>query len=253
MLRQLAKPEVQEMYETISIDTVGIAWDLCEQFIAVQNNVDSVGDIPYGKGWKMLSKEFSDALRKITMLGYGMIIIAHSKTRIEMIDDEHSIEIVEPDIPPRAYKAVNQLVDIIGYIGVEFDEDGKSKRTLYTRSTPTLMAGSRFPHLPTKIPFGYKELTDALVRAIELSGSRDGAVIVDKDQLQENIIPNRLFEEVSNEARQLWTKLVEKDPENANKILDLVEGIFGERKRLSEITEKQKDLYELLIIEMRAM
>lgn len=48
-LRQLAKPEVKEVYETIVIDTVSIAWDLCEQFICAQNGVQKISDIPWGK------------------------------------------------------------------------------------------------------------------------------------------------------------------------------------------------------------
>ena len=39
---QLKKPEVQEMYETIIIDTAGIAADLCEKFILNQNNVEKI-------------------------------------------------------------------------------------------------------------------------------------------------------------------------------------------------------------------
>ena len=36
VLRQLAKPEAQKMYDTVTIDTTSIAWDLCEQFICAQ-------------------------------------------------------------------------------------------------------------------------------------------------------------------------------------------------------------------------
>lgn len=39
ILRQLEKPEAKEMYDTIIIDTISIAWDLCEQFICQQNGV----------------------------------------------------------------------------------------------------------------------------------------------------------------------------------------------------------------------
>lgn len=30
VLRQLEKPEAQQMYDTITVDTVGIAWEMCE-------------------------------------------------------------------------------------------------------------------------------------------------------------------------------------------------------------------------------
>jgi hypothetical protein len=49
VLRQLEKPEAREMYDTITIDTVGIAWEMCEQYICAQNGVQKIGDIAWGK------------------------------------------------------------------------------------------------------------------------------------------------------------------------------------------------------------
>lgn len=49
VLRQLEKPEVQAEFDTISIDTVGIMWEMCEQFICAQNGVQKISDIPWGK------------------------------------------------------------------------------------------------------------------------------------------------------------------------------------------------------------
>lgn len=251
VLRQLEKPEAQAMYDTISLDTVGIMWEMCEAYICAQNGVQKIGDIPWGGGYSACKKEFENCLRKITMLGYGLIIIAHVDTRIEKAADDSDVEIIGPAIPKRAYAIVNQLVDIIGYINVEYDSEGNSHRTLYTRSTPTVMAGSRFPHLPARIPFGYKELTDALATAIETSGRVDGAVIVDK---QERIVEEkRSFMEVQDEARALWGKLIEADPENAKRIGKKIEMIFGRPMKLSEITEDQQDLFELVIMDMKTL
>lgn len=251
VLRQLEKPEAQAMYDTISLDTVGIMWEMCEAYICAQNGVQKIGDIPWGGGYSACKKEFENCLRKITMLGYGLIIIAHVDTRIEKAADDSDVEIIGPAIPKRAYAIVNQLVDIIGYINVEYDSEGNSRRTLYTRSTPTVMAGSRFPHLPARIPFGYKELTDALATAIETSGRVDGAVIVDK---QERVVEEkRSFVEVQDEARALWGKLIEADPENAKRIGKKIEMIFGRPMKLSEITEDQQDLFELVIMDMKTL
>ena len=251
VLRQLEKKEAQEMYDTITIDTVGLMWQLCEDYICVANNVTALGDIAWGKGFSMCKREFENCLRKITKLGYGLIIIAHSEKRIEKVDDDNSIEIYSPNIPKRAADIVNQLVDIIGYIGVEFDEKGESHRYLYTRATPTIMAGSRFPHLPAKIPFGYRELSKALSKAIEESGTEDGATIVDKDI--QKVEDKRTFREVREEAEKVWTSLIKEDPQNAQKIMSLVEEIFGRQMKLSEINEKQVDLFKLLLDEMKAL
>lgn len=239
------------MYDTITIDTVGLMWQLCEDYICVANNVTALGDIAWGKGFSMCKREFENCLRKITKLGYGLIIIAHSEKRIEKVDDDNSIEIYSPNIPKRAADIVNQLVDIIGYIGVEFDEKGESHRYLYTRATPTIMAGSRFPHLPVKIPFGYRELSEALSKAIEESGTEDGATIVDKDI--QKVEDKRTFREVREEAEKVWTSLIKEDPQNAQKIMGLVEEIFGRQMKLSEINEKQVDLFKLLLDEMKAL
>ena len=249
ILRQLEKPEAKAMYDTITIDTIGIAWDACEQYICAQNGVQKIADIPWGGGYSACKKEFESCLRKITQLGYGLVIIAHVERRIEKRADDSEVEILGPAIPKRAYEIVNQLVDIIGYIDVTWDEEGNSERWLYTRKTPTVMAGSRFKYLAPKIKFGYQELVDAIAEAIEKSEKIDGAKVVDK---QENIIEKTLsFNEVRNEAMELWNKLIELDPENSKIILKKVEMVFGRVMKLSEITEDQVDLFNLVVLDMR--
>lgn len=251
VLRQLEKPEAQEKYNTITIDTVGIAWDLCEQYVCAQNGVQSIGDIPWGGGYSAAKKEFENCLRKITQLGYGLVIIAHVDKRIEKRADDSEVEILGPAIPKRAYDVVNQLVDIIGYIDITWNEDGTSERWLYTRKTPTVMAGSRFKYLAPKIKFGYQELVDAIVDAIHKSEEIDGATIVDKNDAE---VEEELdFDSIREEASKLWGNLTGKDPANAEKILKKVEMIFGRKMKLSEITEDQKDLFNLVLLEMRDM
>jgi hypothetical protein len=251
ILRQLEKPEAQEQYNTVTIDTVGIAWDLCEQYICAQNGVQTIADIPWGGGYSATKKEFENCLRKITQLGYGLVIIAHVDKRVEKRADDSEVEILGPAIPKRAYDIVNQLVDIIGYIDITWDEDGNAERWLYTRKTPTVMAGSRFKYLAPKIKFGYQELVDAIVDAIEKSEKLDGAKVVDKEEV---VIEQELdFDSIREEASKLWGNLVGQDPANADKILKKVEMIFGRKMKLSEITEDQKDLFYLVLLDMRDM
>ena len=151
----------------------------------------------------------------------------------------------------RAYEIVNQLVDIIGYIDVTWDEEGNSERWLYTRKTPTVMAGSRFKYLAPKIKFGYQELVDAISEAIEKSEKLDGAIVVDK---QQTIIEDKLsYSELRSEANELWKKLIDLDVENSKVILKKVEMVFGKPMKLSEITEDQVDLFNLVLLDMRDM
>lgn len=224
---------------------------MCEQFICAQNGVQSISDIPWGGGYAATKKEFESCLRKITMLGYGLVLISHIEMRKEKLANDSEIEILAPSMPKRCYEIVNQIVDIIGYIATEWDEHGDSHRWLYTRQTPTVMAGSRFPYLAPKIKLGYKELVDAINDAIDKQEEKEGVTVVDK--LEQKVEEPLDFSKERAEAQTLWGNLVGSDPANADKILKKVEMIFGRKIKLSEITEDQVDLMHLVVLEMRDM
>ena len=265
ILRQLDKPEARAMYHTITIDTVAIAWQLCEEFVCAQNGVQKIADIPWGAGYTACKKEFESCLRKITQMGYGLVIIAHVEERKEKAGtdangDPITSMILGPAIPKRCYEIVNQIVDIIGYISIDWDKDGNSERWLYTRKTPNIMAGSRFKHLAPRIKFGYQELADAIGDAIDQAQLVDGARVTD-DAIGPIISETVNFQDVRNEAQSLWNELVgDIDPEAgpteeqsqwAGRIMKRIEMIFGQPKRLSEIGEDQVDLFQLVIAELR--
>lgn len=247
VLRQLEKPEAKQKFATICVDTVAIAYDLCEQFICAQNGVQKIGDIPYGGGYAALSKEFDSALRKITMMGYGLIMTCHLK---ENTDDDGKVIGYKPDLNNRCLKIVNGLVDIIGVITQTWDEKGESQRWIQTRSTPTIVAGSRYRYLEPRIPFGYLEFLEALGAAIDKE-QENGALVTDTAPIVE--FEKLDYNQIRAEAGELWTVLVEKDAENADRILKKAEMIFGKKIRLSEITEDQTDLFNLVLLDMKDM
>jgi hypothetical protein len=253
VLRQLEQPKGREFFDTVVIDTVGQAYTLCEEFICAQAGVQKLGDIPYGAGYASCKKEFEAALRKITMLGYGICCICHSEVKKEAGPNDTVVEVVSPAMPSRAADVVNRLVDIIAYIDVSYDEQGNAVRNFITRRTPTIMAGNRLPYLDPVIPFSYEGLVDAIGRAIDRQQQMDGAKVVDTATIQ---VEAKLdYNELRNEALALWNKLVG-EGENANeemarRIQKRVEMIFGRPMRLSEITEDQVDLYNLVVMDMR--
>lgn len=186
------------------------------------------------------------------MLGYGLILITHVDVRRETVENSE-IEFFSPSLNKRCYPICNRIVDIIGYIGIEWTENGDSERWLYTRKTPTIMAGSRFKYLAPKIKFGYNELVNAVAEAIEKSEKLDGATVVDsvaqkaEDKLDYNALRAEAFD--------IWQKLVgsgeEINEDMARRIQKRVEMIFGRQIKISEITEDQVDLLNLVVMDMR--
>ena len=199
-------------------------------------------------GYKTLSKEFENALRKLTMMGYGVAMTCHLK---EIIDDDGKLLGAKPDLNDRALKIVNGLVDIIGVISQEWTPDGENERYIITRATKDIRAGSRFKYLPSRIPFSYTALEKAVGEAIEREAAENNGVVVDHYEYASEEKLN--FADVRAEAQKLWTALVEKDEENATTILKKIEIAMGRKMRLSEFTEDQVVLLQSIVEEMREM
>lgn len=257
VLKQLRDPRAREMYDTITFDTISIAADLVEKFICQRESVDSIRDVPYGQGWKMVAKELQETLREITMLGFGLILICHSKEKASNYTDEdgNPISSVEPDLSKNVYTVANAICDLIAYINVEFDKDGKSHRYLYTRQTTTIFAGSRWKYLAPKVEFGYKELVNAIEDAIEKQKDLDGAVVTDKQDFV--VEEKRPFKDVMEEAKNIWISYLngaatdEEKESRLNILNDIITKTFGRQVKLSQALPSQQDLVELFIQETK--
>ena len=146
-----------------------------------------------------------------------------------------------------------RLVDIIAYIDVSYDENGQAVRSFVTRRTPTIMAGSRLPYLDAVIPFSYESLVDAIGRAIDRQQEIDGAKVVDTANAQ---VESKLdYNALMAEASALWKQIVvidgEVNEDAARRVQKRVEMIFGRIVKISEITEDQVDLLNLVVMDMR--
>lgn len=249
-LRQLDQPAVKEKYDTITIDTVSILWDLCEKYVCSQDpsgDKKTLADFGYGKGYDMCRKEFSEAFRKITLMGYGLVFIAHSETYSD--PNIKDVEFIRPALNKRPYAIVNQLVDIIGYIG--YNDSGE--RVIYTRRTPTIVAGSRYQYMAPVIPFGYESLSKALYDAVQETIRHGGTASTVENRFEN--INLRTFDETMTEAREVFNQLVAKEnDEIMNQVAQIIQYYFGvEGFRLSEATEAQQEIVENVIVEMKKM
>lgn len=168
--------------------------------------------------------------------------------------NDTTLDTYQPAMSARAAEIVNRMVDLIAYIDQRFDENGQSVRRFITRRTQQVVAGSRLPYLEPVIPFSYDDLIDAIGRAIDEQEKRDGAKVV--DTVEREVIETLDFKTIREEASNLWNKLVNGDPEKPNEemaraILKKAEIAFGRPIKLSEITEDQVDIFNILLQDMK--
>lgn len=249
-VKQLANDKVKEKFQFLGIDTVDIAFDLCEQYICSTNGVQAIGDIPYGGGWAKLKKEFSKIFRDIAMMGYGIIFISHAQEKTIKENGEEYSRII-PACPSIAANIVNKLVDFIIYIGIEYNgsEDETGERYMYFKGNKYMQAGSRFRYIPEKVKFGYQELVDAVNDAIDKQVGADGAVEKGDNFYQSEIRP---FDEVMAEAKEIWGKILNKDDSDAtvSEMNRIIEKNFGSQVLLSQTTPAQQDALELTVSDL---
>ena len=253
--RQLAKPEVMNKFKCVCFDTIEIAATMCQEFVCARAGVQSMGEVAYGKLYKEYELEFGKTIRSIAMLGYGCVFACHTEVKNIEVAPEVVSEQIRPKLDKRAFDIINGLVDIIGIGVMKFDEKGERHRVLYTAETPTIKAGNRFTYFPPVIDFSYQSVLDNLSNAIEAEAVNNNATVVDRiDTKQDKLDYNAL----RSEAMQLWSQLLGSEDEAANeemarRIQKRVEMIFGRQIKLSEITEDQVDLFNLVVMDMREL
>jgi len=166
VIRQLQDPEVQEMYDTIVIDTIGLAYKACMNFVIAKKGVTEIGEIPYGQGYAMAKNEFEKTISTIPQLGYGLVLIAHSD---ELNDEKNGIS-VKVDIDKRPSSVIKGMADFILYARKEKKENGEGdEQSVYAyseSSNPNIEVKSRARFFPKRIEFTYENVLAALDYAI---------------------------------------------------------------------------------------
>ena len=252
VVRELKKPEVKEMFQTVVFDTIDIAGGLCEKYVCAQNNVDKIGEIPYGQGWNLMKKEFEDVVRTITQLGYAVFFISHEKDKEFKRKDGTSYHQIVPSCPNTFNEIAKNLVDIYAY-AEKYEENGQASVRLVIRSTDnSIDCGSRFKYIDPVIDMSYKALVDALNRAIDKAAEMSGSEYVTEER---NLIPTKAplnYDDLLLEFNELAKDLMTKDgAAYGPKITFIVEKYLGKGRKVSESTIAQVELLDQIVAEIK--
>lgn len=248
MVKQLCKNnELKEKFHSIAIDTVDEAWSLCVKYICTQNGMETLGDLAWGQGYDIARKEFSNTFRDLAYNGYGLIYTSHS-IEVNMKNDKNEeYSYIKPGLQKTPFEIINKMVDIIAYIRqipvVDSNNNIEQKRYLFLRdpSGTRFLAKSRYKYIESQVELSYDGLTDAIYNAIDKEIAEKGGKAT--DEINPYVKLN--FEELMEEAKEIWTKVVEKNLiDDVNKIL---ENEFGKPTKFSEITSDDVEkLYKII-------
>lgn len=257
-VKQLSDDAMKEQFHTITIDTVGLAYERCEAYICSRESVDKIGDIPYGAGYKMVDKEFDEVIRKITLLGYGLVLIGHEKVRIDS-DGQTSVKHITPDISDRAGKIINRMVDLTAYIGMENGvryiyprqitiEEGKQVTEIY--------AGSHFANLNDKIELSYDALVNAIADAMVTNSNGKKVDLVEAPAVAVADTPKLDFASIRKDIAAIAKKFAALDEKEETPYLidgykQIVETYLGKGKLVRDCDESQVEHLSLILEDLQ--
>lgn len=255
VIKQLKSDEAHQIYSNIIVDTVDIAYDLCEKYICNQEGISTIGDLAYGKGYGLASKEFDEALRAIPQMGYGLVMISHSQDKT--FTDENGVEYNQicPTLFNRPRLIVDRMSDIIGYTHPIQEEDGNVHTVLFMRQTPRFVAGSRFKHTPDYIDFTYDNLVNAIGDAINKQAAEFDNKYVTDEPTNAHEVEQLDFNELMMTFQALVNKLQDATGGSfsttwAPRIVEITDRYLGKGKKVSDMTPAQVEQLDLIVSDL---
>ena len=256
ILRDLKKPEAQEMYKCIVVDTVDIAAAACEKYVCSQNGVDSLGDLAWGKGWTLVKKELEETFRAITQLGYALFFISHEKEKVFKRENGTEYNQHVPSISPSYNEIIKDMADIYGYAHqVRNEETGEVTVRLTLRSMDgSADTGCRFKYIVPEIDFTYPALVKALNDAIDKEAKMtDNKYITDERDVS-NTKDELDFDDLMNQFNGLISSIPQdKMGYYAPRITEITNKYLGKGKKVSNATREQTEQLSLIVFDLNEL
>ena len=248
VVRQLADPEVRKTFDSIIIDTADIASQLCEKYICSQLGIENIGDGGWSvNGWAKVKREWETTFRSITMMGYALVFISHSKDKTFTRKDGTTYNQIVPSCSTAYNEIIKNMSDIEGYIDIN-----NNQRSLILRSADdSVECKSRFAKIEPVISFSYDNLVEALNKAIDEEAKDTGNkfVTVEKETLSQATTYD--YDALIEEFQTLVGDLMNKSTTYGPKITTIVEKFLGKGKKVGDTTPDQAEFIFLTNTEIK--
>ena len=239
------------IFKSVIVDTIDIAYDLCEKYIVDKEGVDYLDETEKMRGYRALSREYDKFFQEIVKAGYTLICISHATTK-QIKENGEKYDKTIPTVPDRGFLVVSRLVDVCAYASYESDEQGNIHSMLTLRGNKHLEAGSRSPYMSEKIPFTYEALREDMAHAIDMQ-KEHGATVVneevnlfkDNEDKSEKVDFDDLVAEIGKHAKALYAA------EKTNDYKKIVAEYLGKGKNVKDCDESQTDMLLLILDDLK--
>lgn len=182
-------------FDTVIIDPVGIAGEMCQKYICKREGVDELAEIPHGNGHGMYQTEFNSFEDSLKKLGLNVNYVSHGKTELVSPPRGNDYNIFSPDVPKRLIYKTQGEVDFIVYLDVirEVDEEtGKSivKRRLYLQNYADYKLKVPVKGLPDYIE--YEEASEGVDKLLEAWEKAVGQAAEEEDDVVAEEVPEEI-------------------------------------------------------------
>lgn len=249
ILRELKKPEVKETFSTIVVDTVDIASQLCEKYLCSQLDIENIGDGGWSvNGWAKVKKEWETTWRQVTMEGYSLVFISHSKDKTFTRKDGSTYNQIVPSCSTAYNEIIKNMVDIEAYIDVE----GGQRKLVMRSADDSIECKCRFKHISPVIDFSYKSLVQALNEAIDKEGAETNNQYITDEKQTAPEVKTYDYDALMAEFQELAGQLMQTNQvTNGPKITQIIEKYLGKGRKIVETTRDQAEFVYLIVTEIK--
>lgn len=143
-------------YKNIVIDTVDIAFNMCQDYVCKKLAIQHPSEEDFGKAWTMIRDEFIRVMSHVQKLGLGVIFISHAEEKEIKRRGGESTDRVQPTLAKQGRKVLEPMVDLWAC----YTYTDKGERELIIRGDSNVAAGCRIrDHFTgiSRIPMGRSE------------------------------------------------------------------------------------------------
>lgn len=249
----------KEKHPILTVDSITALDKSAEKFVTDAYDVVDLGDVAHGKLYKRFENEFYHCINDFLNLGFTYLFTAHSDYGDTGLVDEDG-EKIKKLYPKGNYKRVVKPIidrsDIIIYLKSNgTDENNKVINSSgHLAETPEYFARTKWDNMETTISnYTYDNLCKVIDKAI--SEQKDSGMKVGSFEEQQKHVSESMgvdYEELINQigtmVREIYT-FDEEDAYGANmtRYNEMVEGILGMDKKVSDCNAKQTDHLQLIL------